>query len=96
MGDSKAWSSLALLSQKDKQCAQNNFLIKRLVCSVKLSLLIPFAVLATPWLLALSACPWLCHSEVRGCGLEQLDAAFEVTVVSRVIRLGALLSKGQI
>lgn len=55
MGDSKAWSSLALLSQKDKQCAEKNLLIKPLVCCVKLSLPISFAVLPTPWLLALSA-----------------------------------------
>lgn len=54
-GTSMARSSLALLSQKDKQCAQNTLLIKPHVCSVKFSLPIPFAVLPTPWILALSA-----------------------------------------
>lgn len=33
---------------------------------------------------------------MRGCDLEQLDAAFEVTVVGRVSTVRALLSKGQI
>lgn len=55
MGDSKAWFFLALLSQKDKQCTQNNLLIKPLVCFLKLSLPIPFAALPTFWHLALSA-----------------------------------------